>query len=495
MDISIYNLIYANGEGRYNAVKVFSEKLSAGFEDNIKMMDDILRVEENFDMIKREMVIADKRVVMYYIDGFVKAEMMQKLMLYFVTLDDVGEGKEGSAESFAKRNVPSVEVEVTGDVDNIVLMVMSGCTAFFSEGFADDAIIIDARSYPARDAQEPENDRVMRGSRDGFVETMVFNTAMIRRRIRDTSFTVKYLNSGIASRTDMALCYMSDKADLDYVKKLENKLTSLTADSFVMGHESVAESLIRSKWYNPFPKIRTTERPDAAAATILEGGIVLICDTSPEAMIFPTSIFDFLQESDDYYFPPLTGSYLRIIRHGVFWITMLLTPIWYLLLQYESAIPAWLAFIVPQDMGAVPILLQLFLTEFALDGLKLASLNTPSVLSNSLSVVGGLILGDFAVKVGWLCPDVIFYMAFVGISNFTQSSYELGYAFKYVRMMLLLLTALFKIWGFAAGILITVILVATNKTVDGKHSYLYPLIPWNGRELVRLLFRVKKPME
>ena len=140
----------------------------------------------------------------------------------------------------------------------------------------------------------------------------------------------------------------------------------------------------------------------------------------------------------------------------------------------------------------LPIIVQLFLTEFVLDGLKLASLNTPSVLSNSLSVVGGLLLGDFAIQVGWLCPDVILYMAFVSIANFTQSSYELGYAFKYMRMMILLLTAVFKIWGFIAGLIIAVILVATNKTVNGKRSYLYPLIPFNGKALARLFFRLKK---
>jgi len=259
-----------------------------------------------------------------------------------------------------------------------------------------------------------------------------------------------------------------------------------------MGHRSLAESLIRQKWYNPFPKIRSTERPDAAAAIVLEGGIILFCDNSPEAMIFPTTIFDFLQETDDFYFPPLTGSYLRILRHGIFWLTMILTPLWYLLLLHESGLPAWLGFIIPKNPGELPIIVQLFLTEFALDGLKLASLNTPSILSNSLSVVGGLLLGDFAVTVGWLSPDVILYMSFVAIANFTQSSYELGYAFKYMRMITLFLTALFDIWGFAGGILLTLILIATNKTVNGKRHYLYPMIPWNGRAMARLLFRLKK---
>lgn len=466
--------------------------LSGNFDLDIAEMDKVLRVEENFDMIKREMSIANQRVVMYYIDGFVKAEMLQKLMLYLVTLKDLGDGSDNAAAELAKTSIPSVEVDVTNSVDELVLMVMSGCTAFFCEGFGKNAIIIDARTYPARSTEEPENDRVMRGSRDGFVETMIFNTAMIRRRIRDPRLTVKYINCGRETRTDMALCYMADRADLGYVKDLTKKLEELDTDSLVLGHQSLAESLIRDRWYNPFPKIRSTERPDAAAATILEGGIILICDNSPEAMIFPTSIFDFLQETDDYYFPPFTGTYLRLLRHVIFWFTMLLTPLWYLLLMNESVIPEWLSFIIPRNPGELPIIVQLFLTEFALDGLKLASLNTPNVLSNSLSVVGGLLLGDFAVTVGWLSPDVILYMAFVAIANFTQSSYELGYAFKYMRMLTLLLTALLGVWGFVLGIIITITLVATNKTVNGKRSYLYPLIPFNGPALARLVFRLKK---
>ncbi len=475
-------------------VFIYSETLSGDFTKDIKMLDEALRVDESFDIIKREMVIASKKVTLYYIDGFVKAEMMQKLMTYFVSLKDLGDGSEGAAAKFAATSIPSVEVDVVNSIDALVLAVLSGCTVFCSEGFGPNAIVIDARTYPARSTEEPENDRVMRGSRDGFVETMIFNTAMIRRRIRSPQFTVKYINCGSESRTDMALCYMADRADMGYVEKLAKRLEELEVDSLVLGHQSIAESLIRDRWYNPFPKIRSTERPDAAAATILEGSVILICDNSPEAMIFPTSIFDFLQETDDYYFPPLTGSYLRLLRQVIFFFTMTLTPLWYLLLMHEPYLPDWLDFIVPKTPGELPIIVQLFLTEFALDGLKLASLNTPSMLSNSLSVVGALLLGDFAVTVGWLSPDVILYMSFVAIANFTQSNYELGYAFKYLRMLTLLLTALFGLWGFIAGIVIAVILIATNRTVNGTRSYLYPLIPFNGKALGRLLFRLKKRM-
>ena len=473
-------------------MQIFNQRLTSSYDDNVLMMDRLLRVDMSFDIIRRPMQVGSTRMVMYYIDGFTQTASMQKLMMHLLTVRDFGDKSGNAAEVFSATNLPTVEAEVTDSIDTLILMTLSGCCAFLCEGFGANAIVIDLRTYPAREASEPENDRVMRGSRDGFVETLIFNTAMIRRRIRDTALTVEYINAGKSSRTDLALVYMADKADMQYVKKLGDKIRHLTTDSLILGHQSVAECLIQDRWYNPFPKIRMTERPDAAAASILEGNVILLCDNSPEAMIFPTTFFDFLQETDDFYFPPLTGSYLRLLRHIVFWLTVALTPTWYLLLKNPAWIPPRLSMIIPQNPGALPILAQLFLTEFALDGLKLASLNTPNILSNSLSVVGGLLLGDFAVTVGWLSPDVILYMAFVGISNFTQSSYELGYAFKYMRMLILLLTAIFNVWGYVAGWLMTIVLVATNKTVNGKRNYLYPLIPFNGKALLSLLIRVKK---
>lgn len=471
---------------------IHTETLTASFDENVAMLDRLLRVNESFDLIRRPMRVGNTRLMLYYADGFVQTASMQKLMMHLLTVQDFGDGSPGAAQRFAEENTPTVEVDVTGSADALILGVLSGCCAFLAEGFGENALVIDLRTYPARQASEPENDRVMRGSRDGFVETLLFNTAMIRRRIRDTALTVRYLNAGTSTRTDMALVYMEGRADGDYVAELSEKLRNLNTQSLVLGHQSVAESLIRQGWWNPFPKIRMTERPDTAAASLLEGSVILLCDNSPEAMIFPTTIFHFLEETDDFYFPPLTGSYLRILRMLVFAATVVLTPLWYLLLRHPAWIPASLSVIVPQEPGALPIFAQLILVEFALDGLKLAALNTPNMLSNSLSVVGGLLLGDFAVTVGWLSPDVILYMAFVGIANFTQSSYVLGYAFKYMRILLLVLTALLDVWGFAAGCVLNLVLVAANKTVNGKRAYLYPLIPFNAHALGRLLLRRKK---
>jgi stage V sporulation protein AF len=467
-------------------------ELSFDLEENIKALDDILRPKENFDIIKREMEINQNRVVMYYVDGFVTSAIMQKLMMHLTSVKDFGDGSENSAIEFAKKSVPSVEVDPVFDLDTIVTMVLSGCSAILAQGFGNGAIIVDARSYPARVTEEPGNDRVMRGARDGFVETLIFNTAMIRRRIRDPQLTMHYLSVGQRSKTDVSVVYLEDKADKKYVNSIIKKLQEIKTDALPMGHQSLVECLIKKGSLNPFPRVRCTERPDCACASILEGSVIILCDTSPEAIILPTSIFDFLQDTDDYYFTPITGTYLRLVRQLVFWGAVVLTPVWYFLATNPQIVPEWLYFIVPENTGAVPILIQLLLVEFVVDGLKLASLNTPSVMSNSFGVIGGLLLGDFAVQVGWLSADVIFYMAIVSMASFTQSNYELGYALKFVRIITLCLVAFLGGWGLLIGAIIGIFLILNVKTINGKRSYLYPLFPFNPVAMSRLVFRRSK---
>ena len=466
-------------------------RLSKDYRKNVALLDRLLRVKENFDIIKKPLAVGRDELTFYYIDGFVKDAVMQKMMIYFLSVGKLGEGAD-AAQTFLDAHVPYVETELCESVDTLTQMMLSGAVVMLGSSFGDRAILIDARTYPARETSEPQNDRVMLGARDGFVETLIFNTALIRRRIRDTSLTMKYITVGEKSRTDVVLCYMSDRADGAFVDHIEKKLTAIKTEALPMGHQSLSECLIRSRWYNPFPKIRTTERPDAAAAQLLEGSVMILVDNSPEVMILPTSIFDFMQETNDYYFPPLTGTFLRLVRQVIMWLTLFMTPVWFLLVKNPQLVPDFLAFTIPETTGKIPILAQLLLTEFVIDGLRMASMNTPDMLSNSLSVVGGLILGDFAIGIGWLIPEVILYMAFVSIANFSQRNYELGYAFKFLRILLLIFTAMFNVWGFVIGVAAVILLIASNKTVNGKRSYLYPVIPFSWQAFKALFFRVKK---
>ena len=470
-------------------------ELCPDYRENVRAIDRLIGVGESFDLVKKVLFVAGHELTFYYINGFV-SPAMNKLMIFLMGLGDCDLPKEGTAKdrvaAFAGRCLPFVETTPVQTSEEVARAILSGETLLLCDLFGPYGIVLDCRSYPARGVGEPENDRVMIGARDGFVETLVFNTALIRRRIRDPKLRMKQMNVGSSGQTDLALCYLEDRADAEYVDYLTKKLSSIEADALTLGHESLAELLITKRWYNPFPKIRYTERPDVAAAQMLEGSVVLLCDNSPEAMILPCTIFDFLQETNDFYFPPLTGTYIRSVRYLVFLSTLLLVPLWFLLTKNPETAPAFLEFALPRSTGRIPIFLQLLLVEFMIDGLRMACMNTPDMLSNSLSVVGGLILGDFAVDVGWLIPEVILYMAFVSTANFSQRSYELGYAFKFMRIGLILLIEIFNFLGFWIGVFGIAALLFSNRSINGKHSYLYPLIPFDKKALRSFFIRRKK---
>lgn len=463
------------------------KSFSSDYKKTVSMLDMELRLSASFDLVARDLRVDKRNARLYFVDGFCKDAEMTKIMTNFMAATEEQMKALPNAREFANRFVPYVETDITSDVDAFIKSVLSGAIGLIVEGYSD-AIIVDARTYPVRSVTEPENDRVLRGPHDGFVETLVFNTALVRRKIRDVNLTMEITSVGKKSKTDIVICYMQDRVNTKMLDTLRKKLSSITINSLTMGQQSLVECLVPKQWYNPFPKVRYTERPDAAAASVLEGSIILMTDNSPSAMIIPSGIFDFLQDTNDFYMSPIIGSYLRITRMIIFALTLLLIPVWYLLVRNPGYIPEWLDFIRIEEPNTVPIIVQLYIVELVIDAMRLASINTPNSLSSSFGVVGALVLGEFAVSAGWFVPEVVLYMAFVAVTNYTQPSFELGYAFKLKRMVLIGLIALFNLWGFIAGIVIIILEIAFTKTVTGQ-CYLYPLIPFNGKALASLLLR------
>ena len=442
--------------------KVFSR------DKNVDYMNQMLPVEDSFDIVQRDIQIGGKDATFYFIDGFTKDESMLKIMDSFFNIKEEDMPKDAAA--FATTCIPYVEVDVIGDFDQIFRNLLSGVTCLFIDGY-QACLAIDCRTYPARSVDEPDKDKSLRGSRDGFVETIVFNTALMRRRIRDRHLVMKMLEVGESSRTDVALCYMEDRVDQELLKNLNHRIRDIKVNDLRMNQQSLAECLFKRKWYNPFPKFKFTERPDTAAACLLEGKVVILVDNSPSAMILPTSILDIIEEANDYYFPTLTGMYLKISRALITFLTIFLTPVFLLFMQNLSWLPKIFAFVAVKDTVNIPLIFQLLMLEVAIDGLRLAALNTPSMLSTPLSVIAGLVMGEFSVKSGWFNAEVMLYMAFVAVANYTQPNFELGYALKFMRLELLVLTAVFNWIGFLAGTVIVICSICFNKTLSGR-SYL-----------------------
>ena len=461
--------------------------LSTKVNENIKVIKEKLPIENSFDVIGRELIIGNKDAYLVFIDGFAKDDIMLWILETLQNLQE-NEINIDTITTLFKKKIAYLEVETFKDVTQLESAVLSGALALVIDG-EETGLIIDAREYPVRGPQEPDLERVTRGSRDGLVETIIFNTALIRRRVRDPKLTFEITNVGQRSKTDVVFAYIDDLADKDLLDEIKKKVDNINIPSLIMAEKTLDELMIKKKWYNPLPQVRFTERPDVVAAHLLEGHIAIIVDTSPSVMLLPTTLFHFTQHAEDYYQTPLVGTYIRWIRFLGMFSALFLLPLWLLLVNNKEILPAYLQFLGAKETSTIPIFVQFILLEFGLDLLKVSSIHTPSTLSTSLGIIGGLILSEFAVKVGFFVPETILYMALAAIGTFTTPSIEFAHAIRIFRLFLLILTGLFGNYGFAAGTLIILIIIFTTKTFKTAKKYTWPLFPFDGNALSNILFR------
>lgn len=460
--------------------------ITKNLKENEKKLDEILHIHESFDILKRNFKIGDRDGVMYFINGFCDNDMIQKVEEFFCNMTE--EELPQKVEDFSENKIPYIQVDLFEDKYNVLTFILSGVVCLMIDGY-EKAMLVDVRNYPARNVQEPEKYKVLRGSRDGFVETLLMNTALIRRRIRNPEYMCEIVRAGKSSRTDIAICYINGRADKKLLNYIKEQIQKIEIDALPMNQESLSECIHKGHWFNPFPKFRYTERPDTVAAEILEGQICILVDNSPAAMLLPTTIFDVIEEADDYYFPPITGTYLRLARASITVLSLLLTPLFLLYANNPGMIPDWLSFTRITEPQNVPIFWQLLILELAIDGLKLAAINTPSTLNTPLSLIAAIVIGEFAVNTGWFNEQTMLYMAVVAIANFTHENYELAYSIKFLRLILLVLTELFHFTGFIVGIFVAIAAIVCNRTI-ARTSYIYPLYPFDFKKFMQRFFRV-----
>ncbi|WP_428911429.1 spore germination protein [Niallia sp. Krafla_26] len=459
-------------------------------EENVTYLKQELGVGKSFDIIHLDVEYAERKMAMFLVDGLVKDDLLHLLMKFLAKVKKE-ELEKNTLKKLLRTYIPYIEISTTDDLTEIVSGVLSGPTALIIDGI-DEAILIDARTYPVRGPEEPDTERVVRGSRDGFVETIVFNTALTRRRVRDRSLRMKFMQVGRRSKTDVVLCYVEDIADPETVSKLEDIISSIDTDGLPMADKTIEEYISGSYW-NPFPVVRFTERPDTAATHLFEGHVIIFVDGSPSAMITPVTYWHHLQHSEEYRNNPISGAYLRFVRYLAVIASIFLLPLWYLFVMDPHLLPEALKFIGPNESGNIPLLIQFLLIEVGLDMLRMAAIHTPTSLATALGLVAALMIGQVAVEVGLFTNEVILYFSVAAIGTFATPSYELGLANRLVRIGLLLLTATFHAPGYIIGIALFIIFLSRMQSFGVP--YLWPFIPFNIRAMRDVLIRAPIPLK
>jgi stage V sporulation protein AF len=438
----------------------------------------------SFDFGVRKLKVLKQDVHIYYVNGLCDTIYIIQLIKELV---EINYHEKLSTDLFkiVENRLVNQSVEQINQLDIIVDKVLSGLIVVVMEG-ENTAFAIDVRSYPGRQPQEPDTEKVVRGSRDGFVENIILNTALTRRRIRDERLRFEMLKVGERSKSDVALGYLEDVADPDMINIIRKEIKAIETDGIPMADKTIEEFILKQGW-NPFPLVRYTERADIAATHILEGHVVIYVDTSPSVIIAPTTFFHHLQHAEEFRESPAMGTFMRWMRFLGVLTSIFLLPFWLLFVLEPSLLPEKLSFIGPNEQTNIPIIVQIFLADFGIEFLRLAAIHTPTPLSTAMGLIASILIGQIAISVGLFVPEVILYVAVSGIGSFTTPSYELSVANKIGRLTLLILVSLFHLPGFIIGATIFFLFLVNIRALNTP--YLWPFLPFEPKGFLQIIVR------
>lgn len=459
--------------------------ISANIQENITKARSLMAIKQSFDYIERNLFFGKTKVYMLAINGFTQTEVLQHIVADVQSLSD-GEGEIRNLETFIDCKLGFAQVAYVEDWEALIKNLLSGQTILIVDGF-NRAVSIDTRTYPVRSIAEPDTEKVTRGAKDGFVENIIMNTALMRRRIRDPKLTFELHQVGSDSKTDVAIAYIKGKAEEKLIEKVRAKLDGLKVTSLTMGIQSLKELMIPRSYFHPLPSVFTTERPDVASSYLEEGYVLLVPDTSPEVLVLPCSIFQFTQSPEDYYKSPVVGNYIRLMRLFSLLASLLLLPL-FLLFGAHVPLPEEFALVSTEGMTPVKLFIMVLVIELALDLFRYSTSHTSERFAGALSIVGGLIIGDVAIDLEWASLEVLFYGAATMLATLSIASLEMAEGIRIYRIFLVLCTGFFGLWGFGIGLALVLLSVITTP-VFGKTSYFWPLVPFQWKALKTLLFR------
>lgn len=429
---------------------------------------------ENFDVVRREVGLGVKKGVLYYLSSLVNEVAITNLL----------EGiKVAWSASTMEKTLFNGSISKKTNQEEILDDLFSGNAILLLENLKS-AMVIDVRSYPTRTISEPTSEQTIRGSRDGFTESINTNVGLIRRRIKDTHLMIETFSVSKKSAISVAVCYLSDQADLGIVEDLKKKIQEINVNSLVMSDRALEEILFKQR-FSPFPLVRYTERPDVASINLMNGKILLICDTSASVIITPTTFIDHTKHVEEFRQSPLIGSFTRLLRSIAVLLSFLLLPLWLALVKTDGFHNGLEIEVTLQNNHLLVV--QIFVAELIFELLRIASIHTPTQLTSAVGLIAAIVLSQVSLDLGLFLPEIILMCAISAICGFATPSYELSMANKVMKLILILFVAVGGKVGFLIGITLLYIYLSCLKTWD--MPYLYPFCPLDTKKALDLFSR------
>lgn len=426
------------------------------------------QLASSFDVVYRSITIEGKHAYLIFLSSLSDPSLLSDLVEGFVIT-----ASNGLAITF----YPGAVTTVYDRQEALVNMLSGQCLVLLEESEA--YYCIETRSYPSRQNGEPSVEKSVRGAHDGFVENIIFNVGLIRRRIRDPQLCVKIAKKGSKTKTDIAYLYLEKLVDVDVLEDFEHRLRDMQ-ECEIINERNLCEALY-GKTCNPYPHVRYSERPDICAIHLLQGYVIVLCDNSPSAMILPTTFFEQTKQMEEYTQTTLVALFTRMLRLIGIAFSLYLLPLWIALVVDQN--PTMLQ-LPMHDIRLYEFGFQIIFADVVVEWLRQSLIHTPTVLSGIMSFVAVFVLGDMAVELGAYTKEILIMIALCNIGNLLTPSYELSLANKLFRILIGLCALCFGTSGFCFAVLVHISILLSTKTI--KYPYLYPFIPFSWKEFKRI---------
>ena len=418
----------------------------------------------SFDINKRTLDFRGRQVEIDYVSSLCSDDLIAYLV----------EGISLAKGQTLKDCLNNGDVKEEQDPQKYEYAMLTGC-AIVKDQQEDMVYVLDTRHFPTRSIEEPDTEKTVRGSKDGFNENLLNCAGLIRRRIRTMDLVMNKQTVGKKHKLDICLCYLKSEVDQTMLQEILERISHIQNEDLVMSDRAL-EELIFDQGYNPFPLVRYSERPDIVATHINHGYIAIICDTSSSVMMLPTTLFEILEHVEEHRQTPIIGTLIRLIRLTAVFLSLYLVPLWMIL--FDKGI---------FDQQA---LFSILLVEFAVELLRIATIHTPDSLSNAMGMIAAILLGEFAIELGLFSGEVLLFVAIGNVCGFATPNYELSLTNKYMKILMIFVTG---IGGWAGFMIYQIILYGYLMTIRPfGFSYLYPLIPFDGKALLNFIIRKPK---
>ncbi len=433
------------------------------------------------DIIIRPMRLGDERKVdclIVYLEVAVSNMMLEDSVIGKL-INHFWEIPPSQMKEFLKNNSLGIsDVKELPTLEEAVEAMLAGNAVFFMDGY-DRAVKIAGKGYPAMMVGKAETEKVLRGSKEGFTDSVKINSALIRKRVKDTRLKVVERQMGVRSNTMLQLLYVEDLVQEDLLSEIQRRLDQFEIDGIF--DSGMVEQLTEEVWYSPFPQFQSTERPDRAAMELLEGRIVLLCDNSPMALLLPTTFHSFMTSSEDMYNRFEMVSFVRMLRYLAVLTAVLIPGLYLAVIRFHTQVlPANLILSFAEARAGVPFssVVELVFLELSFELIREAGIRMPGPLGNAIGIVGGLIIGQASVTANLVSPIVVIIVALTALGSLAIPSEEFSAPFRLLKYLFLAAGGYLGLFGIVLGIYLVVSHLAG--LLSFQVPYLTPFVRKDG---------------